>query len=211
MFILRCLRWFLYVEYQTFTRNGASVSGGVPVVKAKKAQITTLWRLRDTRKTVFPTCPFPYAETPGSGGLGNLGREFGKLVAIGLFHARFQAVLGERLGEHLAHFGRLVGIVDLVAADPLADPRLGHALGVADGNAFLLERKVARGRGARVEVLVEPHVGRSDEGAFLPVVAAGRLPLVPPEGGAPPVHDAHDRPAGLAAGCLVGAHRQLGE
>src|SRR6188474_2282924 len=53
LFILRCLRWFLYVEYQTLTRNGGSVSGGVPNVKEKEAQKATLWRACDNQKGAF--------------------------------------------------------------------------------------------------------------------------------------------------------------
>jgi hypothetical protein len=85
-------------------------------------------------------------------------------------------VLAQRVGEPLAHLRRLVRIVDLVAADAAADPGLRHALGVADRDSLALEGEVAGGRRAGVEVLVEPHVGRDDERAFLPVVAPGLFP-----------------------------------
>ena len=54
-----------------------------------------------------------------------------ELRAVGVVHLRREAVLRQRVGEYLAHLRPLVGIVDLVAANALADPRLGHTLGIA--------------------------------------------------------------------------------
>src|SRR5262249_3638785 len=85
-------------------------------------------------------------------------RQIGELLRIGLVHARGEAALAQLIGEHSPHHRHLVGIVDLIAAEAPADPRLGHALRVADGNDLVLEGEIARGRGAGVEMLVEPHV-----------------------------------------------------
>src|SRR6185437_3093503 len=88
-----------------------------------------------------------------SGGRGDLGGQLRELRPVGLVHARLEAVLPERLGEHLADFRGLVGVVDLVAAQALADPGLRDPLGIPDGDTFLLEREIARRGGAGVEVL----------------------------------------------------------
>src|SRR5918998_26045 len=74
----------------------------------------------------------PHVVRAGSGG--RLGREVLQLLLVRLVHPRLQAVLGQGLLEGLAHVGRLVGVVDLVAADALADPGLRDALRVADGH-----------------------------------------------------------------------------
>src|SRR5512134_5556 len=50
----------------------------------------------------------------------------GTLRLVRLVHARLQTMLRERFGEPLAHLGLLVGVVDLIAAHPPADPGLGH-------------------------------------------------------------------------------------
>src|SRR5262249_13075967 len=42
-------------------------------------------------------------------------RQIGELLRIGLVHARGEAALGQRVGEHSPHHRHLVGIVDLVA------------------------------------------------------------------------------------------------
>src|SRR5688572_3892273 len=65
------------------------------------------------------------------------GRQLGLVCGV---HLRLHAVLGQGLAERLAHERRLVGVVDLVATDALADPRLRHALGVANGHDLVLER-----------------------------------------------------------------------
>jgi hypothetical protein len=61
------------------------------------------------------------------------GGQVGHLGLVGVVHAGGDGGLGQGRGEHVADLGALVGVVDLVAADAAADPRLGHALGVADG------------------------------------------------------------------------------
>jgi hypothetical protein len=64
---------------------------------------------------------------------------------------------------------------DLVAPDAAADPGLRHALGVADRHHLMLEGEIVRRRGAGVEMLMQPHVGRHDQRADLPLVAARRI------------------------------------
>src|SRR5205807_1230420 len=101
-------------------------------------------------------------------------RQVGEFLRISLIHARGETVLGKLLGEDFAHHRDLVGVVDLVAAETPADPGLGHALCVADGDALVLEGEVPRRGGAGVEVLVEPHVRRHDQRADLPIVLLRR-------------------------------------
>src|ERR1051325_10267689 len=91
-----------------------------------------------------------------------------ELGCIGLVHLRGEAVLGELNRELLARLGVLVAVVDLVATQPLADPGLRHALGVADRHALVLESEITRRRRSGVEVLMQPHVRRHDHGADLP-------------------------------------------
>src|SRR6267142_379288 len=67
-----------------------------------------------------------------------------QLLAIGLLHARGKAVPGERLREHRAHARAFVGVVELIAAEPLADPAGHDALGVA--LRAELEGEIARRR-----------------------------------------------------------------
>src|SRR5690348_14600647 len=81
-----------------------------------------------------------------------------ELSLVGRVHFRAQPLLGEFALEILAGLGVLVAVVDLVAAEALADPRLRHALRVADCNALVLEGEIARRRGASIEMLVQPHV-----------------------------------------------------
>src|SRR2546422_2403137 len=71
--------------------------------------------------------------------LRRLGREFAKFRPVGLFHPRLEIVLGERLGKQLANRRPLVRIVDLVAAEPPADPGLRDPLLIANGGGFVLE------------------------------------------------------------------------
>src|SRR4029079_3738355 len=86
------------------------------------------------------------------------------LGGVGLVHSGFQPVPGELAFELLAGLRMLVGVVDLVAAEPLADPRLRHALRITDGDALVLEGEIARGRRAGVEMLMQPHVRRLNHG-----------------------------------------------
>ena len=85
----------------------------------------------------------------------------------------------QRFREPLPDLGALVGVVDLVAAQALADPGLGHALRVADGDTLVLEGEIARRGRAGIEMLVQPHVGWHDHRAHLPLIAARRLALRP--------------------------------
>src|SRR5262245_17117918 len=59
--------------------------------------------------------------------LHRLGRQVGELGLIGVLHLRLHAVLGELLREGATHLRPLIGVVDLVAADPPADPGGRHA------------------------------------------------------------------------------------
>src|SRR5919204_2296797 len=111
--------------------------------------------------------------------LGYRWRQVGQLLRVGLVHARGETLLGELLGEHFAYHRYLVGIVDLITTETPADPGLGHALGIADGDALVLEGEIARRGGAGVEVLVEPHVRRHDQRADLPIVTLRRIALRP--------------------------------
>ncbi len=113
------------------------------------------------------------------------------------------------VGKPLANLGRLVGVVDLVPADAAADPGLGHALGVAHGDAFGLEGEVARRGRAGVEVLVEPHVGRDDQRALAPVVALRLLAFGPHEAESLAAHHDHERPRPMRVRLLVGADGKL--
>ena len=118
-------------------------------------------------------------------------------------------MLRQRIGEHAPDLGALVGVVDLVAAEALGDPRLRHALRVADRHAFGLEREIARGRRAGIEVLVVPHVRRHDHRAFAPVVALRLAALWPhqAEAFAREHDDVRARPMGVRL--LIGANREL--
>ena len=102
-----------------------------------------------------------------------------------------EALFRQRLAEGLAHDRRLVGVVDLVAADPPADPGLRDALRVADRDDLVLEGEVARRGVAGVEVLVEPHVRRNDQRSGLPVVAPRLLALGPHQAEALPAQHDH--------------------
>src|SRR5262249_22831406 len=71
-----------------------------------------------------------------------LRRQVGELGLIGRVHLRLQPVLCQRIAEQRAHLLPLVGIVDLIAAEPAADPSLRHPLRIADRDALVLERKI---------------------------------------------------------------------
>ena len=93
-------------------------------------------------------------------------RQVGGLLGVGLLHARSEAAPAELLGEHRADRRRLVGIVDLVAAEAAADPGLGHALRVADGDALVPLDKLST---AELEALLtirlgEPHFIAANQG-----------------------------------------------
>ena len=118
-------------------------------------------------------------------------------------------MLGERLREPCPDFRPLVRIVDLVAAQAPADPRLGHALRIADRHALGLERQVARRRRPGIEVLVEPEVWRHDHRALAPVVALRLLALGPHQAEALAAQDDDMRPGAMGMGLLVGADREL--
>src|SRR5262244_1193961 len=96
-----------------------------------------------------------------------------ELLAVGFLHARAEAMLRERLLEHCAHARALVRIVELIAAEPAADPAHHHALRIA--LRAELEGEIARRRRASVEMLVQPHIGRHDQRAGLPLIAARLL------------------------------------
>jgi len=76
---------------------------------------------------------------PGMTALCRLDGELGHFLRISAVHARRDAVLGEFGREDAADFRFLVDVVDLIAASAPADPSFGHALGVADGDALMLE------------------------------------------------------------------------
>ena len=131
------------------------------------------------------------------------------LRSVGLVHLRRQPVLGELLRELLARLRVLVGVVDLVAAVPLADPGLRHALRVADRDALVLEGEIARRRRAGVEVLMQPHVRRHDHGADLPLVVARLVALRPHQRIAFAGEDDDMRARSVRVRLLVGADREL--
>ena len=80
-----------------------------------------------------------------SASLGGLGRQIGLFRLVGPVHARLQPLFGKGCSEQLPNHGRLVGIVDLVAADPFADPGPGNALRITDRDTFMLKGQIARG------------------------------------------------------------------
>ena len=131
------------------------------------------------------------------------------LGGVGLVHRRLEPVPGKLLLEFLARLRVLVGVVDLVAAEPLADPGLRHALGVADRDALVLEGEIARRRCAGVEVLVQPHVRRHDHGADLPLVVARLVALRPHQRIAFAGQDDHMCAGPVGVRLLVGADREL--
>ena len=118
-------------------------------------------------------------------------------------------MLGERVAKPIAHFGGLIGIVDLVAAEPFANPRLRHALRVAQRDGFRLKRQIACRRRAGVEVLVVPKVGGDDHRALLPIVALRLFALGPHQTEAFATHDddVGTRPVGVRF--FVGANWKL--
>src|SRR5688500_12886544 len=77
---------------------------------------------------------------------GNLRGQLWQLRQLGLvslLHPRPKAMPGQRLREHGADLGALVGIVDLVAAEALANPGLRHALSIPDRDDLVLESEIA--------------------------------------------------------------------
>jgi hypothetical protein len=103
----------------------------------------------------------------------------------------------------------LVRVVDLVAAKPLADPGLRHALGIADRDALVLEGEIARRCGAGVEMLMEPHVRRHDHGADLPLVIARLVAFRPHQRIAFAGQDDHMGAGTVGVRLLVGTDREL--
>src|SRR4051812_298486 len=85
-------------------------------------------------------------------------RQLRELRLIRFIHPRLETPLRQRVPEPLTHPRGFVRVVDLIAAEPARDPRLRHALRVANGHAFGLEGEVPRRRRAGVEVLMEPEV-----------------------------------------------------
>ena len=75
----------------------------------------------------------------------------------------------------------------------------------------MLEREIARGGRARVEVLVVPHVGRHDHGADLPIVALGLIALRPHERIALAAQNDHMGAGTMGMALLVGADGELGD
>src|SRR5688500_5003238 len=72
-----------------------------------------------------------------------------QFLFVGFRHARGNAVRRDFPFKQVAHQLRFVGVIDLRAAEPAADPGIGHALGIADRN--IAESEIARGRRAGVE------------------------------------------------------------
>src|SRR5207249_12229464 len=124
-----------------------------------------------------------------------------------LIHARAQAVLGQVLREHSADHRHLVGVVDLIAAEPPADPGPGHTLRVTNGNALVLEGKIARRRGSAVEVLMEPHVRRHNQRAYFPIISLGCIALGPHQGEALAREDDDVRAGTVSMALLIGTNR----
>src|SRR4029450_12209302 len=141
--------------------------------------------------------------------LHRLRRQVRKLGLIRLLHARLHPMLGEFPCEQGPDLGRLVGIVDLIAADAAADPGGRHTLRVADERDLVLEGEIARPRRPGVEVLMEPLVGRDDQRADLPVVALWLLAFLPHQREALAGEDDHVRARAVAVRLLVGADREL--
>ena len=52
-------------------------------------------------------------------------------------------MFGKCIGKQLPDYRLLIGIIDLIAAYPLADPGLGNTLRVTDRAAFVLEGQIA--------------------------------------------------------------------
>ena len=117
--------------------------------------------------------------------------------------------LRQRVREHAADFRRLVGIVDLVAADAPADPGDRHALRIAQRRDLVLEGEIARRRRAGVEVLVEHPVRRHDQRADMPVEALRLLAFMPHQREALAGQDDDVRARPVAVRLLVGADREL--
>src|SRR5215470_13316972 len=89
-----------------------------------------------------------------------LGRQRGDFRLVYLFHARLESVLGQSFCKHPPDFWILVRVIDLHSPQPPADPRHRNALRIA--RRGMLEREITRRRRTRVEVLVEPRIGRHD-------------------------------------------------
>src|SRR5262245_16481923 len=106
-------------------------------------------------------------------------RQLGELRCVSIVHARLQTALGERFGKPLSDPRRLVRVVYLIAADTPGNPRLRHALGIANRHAFGLERQIPRRSRAGVEMLMEPGIWRHDHRPFFPLVAPRLLAFRP--------------------------------
>ena len=141
--------------------------------------------------------------------LRRFGGQVGDFRLIELVHVGRQVIFGQRVLETRAHAGALVGIVDLIAADPCRDPGLGHALRVTNCYAFVLESEIAGRRGTSIEMLVPPHVGRHDHGADFPWVIVRFFPVGPHQriALARQYDDMRARP--MAVALFVGADREL--
>src|SRR5439155_5417582 len=94
-----------------------------------------------------------------------LRRQIRKLGLVGILHARKHAMLSQSLCEHGSDFWSFVGIIELVAADAPADPGRRNPLRIADERDLVLEGEIARRRSPGIEMLMEPLVGRHDQGA----------------------------------------------
>jgi hypothetical protein len=136
-------------------------------------------------------------------------RQVRNLRFIELVHVGRQVVLRQRFLKARTHQFAFVGVVDLVAADTGGDPGLGHALGVADRDAFVFEGEIAARRGAGVEMLVPPHVGRHDHGADLPRVVARFFPVGPHQGIAFARQDDDMRAGAVTVALFIGADGEL--
>src|SRR5262249_32497994 len=87
---------------------------------------------RTAGRGTLPGAHVARAPAPGSPAASSrLRRQGRELLAVVLPHARGQAILRQRIGEHLPHGGVLVGIVELVAADAAAHEAQKHTLRVA--------------------------------------------------------------------------------
>src|SRR5262245_53755357 len=98
-------------------------------------------------------CPLTPAGAKGPSASRRLRRQRRELLAVGLLHPRPDPMAGQGVSEHLPHRGILVGVIELVAAEPPADEAEQHALRVAY-RAGMLEGEIARRRRAGVEMLM---------------------------------------------------------
>src|SRR5262249_28847802 len=154
----------------------------------------------------LPTLPPPRA---GKGTVvsRSLGRQRGDFRLVYLFHARLESVLGQSFCKHPPDFWILVRVIDLHSPQPPADPRHWNALRIA--RRGMLEREITRRRRTRVEVLVEPRVGRHDHRSDLPVVAVRRVAFRPHQGVALAAEHDDMRARSVRVRFLVGADGEL--